>query len=77
LTAAVLAKLARMQRSTTLGAGRNAGTLKEVAAARYTGDGCICVKSWGDGKSYCRSPYIGYHDPDCSPFHDQCCRTHG
>jgi hypothetical protein len=70
LTASVLAELVRMQQSTALGAGQNAGTPEAVAAARYTGAGCIYVKSWGDGKSCCMSPYIGYRDPDYSPFHD-------
>ena len=44
LNAAALVELARMQLSIALGAGRNAGILEMVAAARCTNAGCIHVK---------------------------------
>ena len=45
LNVAALAELARMQLLTALGAGRNAGILETVAAARCMDVGCIHVKS--------------------------------
>ena len=56
LIIAALSILARMQRPTALGDGQNAGTPKAVVVAIYTDVGCICVKSWGGGKSYCLTP---------------------
>ena len=44
LNVAALPELARMQWSTALGAGRNAGILETVAAARCTDAGRIRVK---------------------------------
>ena len=41
LNVAALAELARMQLPTALGAGRNAGILETVAAARCTDASCI------------------------------------
>ena len=45
LNVASLAELVRMQRSTALDGGRNAGILKTVVAARCTYAGCIHAKS--------------------------------
>ena len=44
LNVAALAKLARMQLSTALGSGKNAGILETAVAARCTDAGCIRVK---------------------------------
>jgi len=51
LNAAALVELARMQLSIALGAGRNAGILETMAAARCTDAGCIRVKKVGCWKA--------------------------